>query len=107
MLTSLQDTARALQFMRYHYRSLNIDPQRVVLTDWADNRFAYIDQDLDFADRIGRVRKWFDESGYVTFGRFGRYEYHHSDQCIARAMEVHGHVREIAETGRPARPRFG
>jgi len=29
VLTSLRDTARALQFMRYHYRSLNIQPENV------------------------------------------------------------------------------
>lgn len=29
VLTSLQDTARALQFMRYHYQSLNLDPENV------------------------------------------------------------------------------
>lgn len=29
--TSLQDTARALQFMRYHFASLNIDPENVAL----------------------------------------------------------------------------
>jgi transcriptional regulator of nitric oxide reductase len=52
------------------------------------------------------VRKWFDESGYVTFGRFGRYEYHNSDQCVARAMEVHAHIRDIAASGSPARPTF-
>jgi len=42
----------------------------------------------------------------VTFGRFGRYEYHNSDQCIARAMEVHDHIREISKSGDPARPAF-
>lgn len=31
VLTSLQDAARALQFMRYHHASLGIDPQRVAL----------------------------------------------------------------------------
>ena len=31
ILTSLQDTARALQFMRYHYQSLNLDPENVAL----------------------------------------------------------------------------
>jgi protoporphyrinogen oxidase len=61
--------------------------------------FAYIDQNLEFADRIARVRKWFDESGLVTVGRFGRYEYHNSDQCIARAFEVHEQMRSYAETG--------
>jgi para-nitrobenzyl esterase len=29
VLTSLRDTARALQFMRYHFESLNLDPERV------------------------------------------------------------------------------
>lgn len=80
--------------------------EQVVLAEWCDNEFAYIDQDLQFEARIGRVRGWFDRSGYITFGRFGRYEYHNSDQCIARAMQVHSHVREIARTGDPARPVF-
>lgn len=79
---------------------------QVVLSEWCNNEYAYIHQDLEFEARIGRVRSWFDNSGYVTFGRFGRYEYHNSDQCIARAMEVHQHVREIARTGAPARPTF-
>ena len=76
----------------------------VVLTEWCNNPFAYIDQDLAFAARIARVRAWFDTSGYITFGRFGRYEYHNSDQCIARAMQVRAHVQAIAATGAPARP---
>jgi len=77
--------------------------EHVVLTEWCNNEFAYIDQDLDFGARIGRVRAWFDNSGYITFGRFGRYEYHNSDQCIARAIEVHAHIAEIARTGAPRR----
>ena len=79
-----------------------LDPSAITVTDWVTNEFAYIDQTLDFAARIARVRGWFDASGYITFGRFGRYEYHNSDQCIARAMEVHTHIREIAATGHPA-----
>ena len=31
ILASLQDTARALQFMRYHYQSLNLEPDNVAL----------------------------------------------------------------------------
>jgi protoporphyrinogen oxidase len=74
-------------------------PEHVVLLEACDNEYAYIDQDLHFRDRVTRVRRWFDESGYLTFGRFGRYEYHNSDQCIARAMQVHAHIRELASTG--------
>ena len=83
-----------------------LHPDQVVLTHVAQNRFAYIDQNLEFAARIGRVRRWFDESGYITFGRFGRYEYHNSDQCIARAREVQKHIAQIAASGEPARPQF-
>ncbi len=83
-----------------------LDASKVVKLDWTDSRFAYIDQNLEFAARIARVREWFDQSGYITFGRFGRYEYHNSDQCIARAMEVRAHVEEIAQAGTPARPVF-
>ena len=79
-----------------------LQPEHVVLSEWCDNRYAYIDQDLAFAARIGRVREWFDRSGYLTFGRFGRYEYHNSDQCVARALQVHEHIRTMATTGRPA-----
>ena len=52
--------------------------------------------------RVARVRKWFDNSGYLTFGRFGRYEYHNSDQCILRARQVHGHIRAMADQGDPS-----
>jgi protoporphyrinogen oxidase len=81
-------------------------PEQVMLTHVANSKFAYIDQNLEFAARIERVRHWFDTSGYVTFGRFGRYEYHNSDQCIARAREVHQHIAQIAASGDPARPQF-
>jgi len=74
-------------------------PEQVVLTEWCNNEYAYIDQDLEFQARIGRVRQWFDHSGYLTFGRFGRYEYHNSDQCVRRAMQVHGHIRQLAASG--------
>ena len=83
-----------------------LDPRAVVHTDWSEVEYAYIDYDHQFDARIARVRSWFDTSGFVTFGRFGRYDYHNSDQCIARAMEVHAHVREIGKSGAPARPVF-
>jgi len=83
-----------------------LDPRAITVTHWTESEYAYIDQSLDFAERIARVRGWFDSSGYITFGRFGRYEYHNSDQCVARAMEVHAHIQSIAASGDPARPTF-
>ena len=46
--------------------------EQVVLSEWCNNTYAYIHQDLEFADRIARVREWWDNSGYISFGRFGR-----------------------------------
>lgn len=82
-----------------------LEPDRVVLLESCDNEFAYIDQNLEFKNRITRVRRWFDDSGYITFGRFGRYEYHNSDQCVQRAMQVHAHIQALARDGtkRPLR----
>ncbi len=83
-----------------------LDPERVVLTSAVNSEYAYIDQNLQFQDRVDRVRDWFDKSGMVTFGRFGRYEYHNSDMCVARAMQAHEHISEIAASGAAARPQF-
>ncbi|MGA0060145.1 MAG: protoporphyrinogen/coproporphyrinogen oxidase [Planctomycetota bacterium] len=101
------DRAWAMDLCRALDAAGVLDAERVVTLDWVQSPFAYIDQNLQFEDRIGRVRGWFDRSGYITFGRFGRYEYHNSDQCIGRAMEVRDHVREIAANGNPAAPQFG
>lgn len=71
----------------------------VVLTRPFLSRYAYIDHDIAFPDRIARVRRWFDESGLMTLGRFGRYEYHNSDQCIMRAFQAAEQIRTLAESG--------
>ena len=109
-VTHRGDLRPSKEWVRDLCRSLGrvglLDPERIVVTEHANSPYAYIDQNLEFAGRIARVRRWFDESGYITFGRFGRYEYHNSDQCISRAMEVHGHIRAIAQSGAPARPAF-
>ncbi|MBX3464307.1 MAG: NAD(P)-binding protein [Planctomycetes bacterium] len=94
------DAAWVADVIRALERAGILRREQVVLAEWCDNEFAYIDQNLEFGARIARVRRWFDDSGYLTFGRFGRYEYHNSDQCIARAMQVHEHIRTLAATGR-------
>lgn len=71
----------------------------VVLTHHWNNRYAYIDQDHAFAARIARVRSWFDASGMLTLGRFGRYEYHNSDQCIERAFQAVEQIEACAASG--------
>ena len=71
----------------------------VVITKPFHSEYAYIDQNLEFPARIARVRDWFDESGILTLGRFGRYEYHNSDQCVMRAHEAAAQIQKLAESG--------
>lgn len=71
----------------------------VVVTKHWHSEYAYIHQDLEFLDRIARVRNWFDNSGMLTLGRFGRYEYHNSDQCIGRAFQAVEQIEALAEKG--------
>jgi protoporphyrinogen oxidase len=79
--------------------------RRVVRT-FHVSRYAYIDQDLEFARRIAAVRAWFDASGLITFGRFGRYEYHNSDMCVFRAFQARDIVRAAAASGDAPRVAF-
>jgi protoporphyrinogen oxidase len=90
-----QDVVRALEGCKLLRRN------DVVVTHAFRNRYAYIDQTLEFPARIARVRAWFDASGLITLGRFGRYEYHNSDQCIRRAFEAHAQIQVLAASGVP------
>ena len=71
----------------------------VTVTEHWKSRYAYIDQNIEFPARIQRVREWFDASGMLTVGRFGRYEYHNSDQCIMRAFEAVKQIETLSQSG--------
>jgi protoporphyrinogen oxidase len=71
----------------------------VLFTDRSDHRFAYIVYDHAFAERKRAILEWMDEAGIVPLGRFGRYEYHNSDQCVIAAREVAGQLLEEAVRG--------
>ncbi|MFQ5505223.1 MAG: protoporphyrinogen/coproporphyrinogen oxidase [Planctomycetota bacterium] len=89
----LDDLGRSLEELGLLKRS------DVKVRSFFRSRYAYIDQNLEFPARIRRVREWFDRSGMLTIGRFGRYEYHNSDQCIMRAGQAHAQIRRMAESG--------
>ncbi len=89
----LGDLCRALETCGLFRR------EDVVVLHPFHSRYAYIDQNLAFPDRIARLRAWFDRSGLLSIGRFGRYEYHNSDQCVQRAFQARAHIARLAETG--------
>lgn len=68
----------------------------VLFSDRASSRFAYIVYDMSFAERKRRGIEWLEANGVEPLGRFGRYDYHNSDQCVIAARELAGRLAKEA-----------
>lgn len=77
-----------------------LDISRVKVSDAHLNPVSYILYDLDFEARRSTVVDWCDaQQGLHVLGRFGRYEYHNSDQCLGRAMDLHAALAPVLAAG--------
>jgi protoporphyrinogen oxidase len=76
----------------------------IAVTDAQLNRCAYILYDIGFEQRRARVLDALDAlQGFHALGRFGRYEYHNSDQCLSQAFDlVQRLLPVLARGGGPA-----
>jgi len=81
-----------------------LDGDRVRAWDAQLNPLAYILYDLGFAERRAAVLAHLDAlPGFHALGRFGRYEYHNSDQCLSQALDLAGRMLPaLARGGGPA-----
>lgn len=68
-----------------------VSRDEILFTDRTSTRFAYIVYDHGFEAKKRAALEWLAQVGLHPLGRFGRYEYHNSDQCVIQA-------RELAET---------
>jgi protoporphyrinogen oxidase len=71
----------------------------VLFTDRADIRHAYVVFDHAYAARRHTALSWMDEVGITPLGRFGRFEYDNSDQCVIKARELAAELVERARQG--------
>ncbi|MDF1800415.1 MAG: FAD-dependent oxidoreductase, partial [Planctomycetota bacterium] len=62
----------------------------VLFSDRTDTRWAYIVYDHSFEGRKRRSLEYAASIDLHLLGRFGRYEYHNSDQCVIAATELAG-----------------
>lgn len=73
--------------------------EEVLFTDRTDTRWAYIVYDHGFDAKKAAALAAAEAFGVELLGRFGRYEYHNSDQCVIQATELAGRLLERAAKG--------
>ena len=71
----------------------------VLFTDRTSTRHAYVVFDRQYTRRRNAALRWCDDAGLVPLGRFGRFEYDNSDQCVIKARELARTLREQAARG--------
>ena len=77
-----------------------LDAGKIRAWDSALNPLAYILYDLGFAERRAAVLEYVDSlPGFHALGRFGRYEYHNSDQCLSQALDLAQRLLPALERG--------
>ena len=60
----------------------------LLFADATRSEFAYIVYDHGFDAKKSAALAWLGEAGIVPLGRFGRYEYDNSDQCVIKARAL-------------------
>ncbi len=76
-----------------------IRSDEVLFTDRAETRQAYVVFDHGYAERRAAVLGWLDAEGLIPLGRFGRFEYDNSDQCVVKARELAERLLARARAG--------
>jgi protoporphyrinogen oxidase len=71
----------------------------VLFTDRTTTRHAYVVFDHAYAERRAAAFGWLDSQGIATLGRFGRFEYDNSDQCVTKARSLAAGLLAQARAG--------
>jgi len=71
----------------------------ILFTDRSHVREAYIVYTHGHAERRDAVLSWMEGEGLVPVGRFGRYDYDNSDQCVIKARALAGRLLERVRRG--------
>ena len=65
-----------------------MSPDELLFTDRSYARHAYVVFDHDYARRRQAALGWLEAQGLLPLGRFGRFEYDNSDQCVIKARRL-------------------
>lgn len=72
----------------------------VLFTDRTSTRHAYVVFDHAYHRRRDAALGWMQSQGLIALGRFGRFEYDNSDQCVIKARALAAELCERAAVGR-------
>jgi protoporphyrinogen oxidase len=65
-----------------------LERDEVLFHDRTAVRHAYVVFDHGYTARRKAALGWMEEQGLVALGRFGRFEYDNSDQCVIKSREL-------------------
>ena len=71
----------------------------VLFHDRSSVRHAYIVFDRHYHARRKTVFAWMEKAGITALGRFGRFEYDNSDQCVIKSRELAGRMLQRVASG--------
>ncbi len=74
--------------------------EEVLFTDRSDIRHAYVVFDHAYAARRKAALGWLESQDIVPLGRFGRFEYDNSDQCVIKARSLAAQLLQRSRAGR-------
>ncbi|MBI3820242.1 MAG: FAD-dependent oxidoreductase [Planctomycetes bacterium] len=72
----------------------------VVMKHASTVKYAYVIFDHDFRKKIDAALRGVEALGIESLGRFGRFEYINSDQCVSRAFALADRLVEESKSGR-------
>jgi protoporphyrinogen oxidase len=72
----------------------------VLFTDRVSTRHAYVVFDHEYNARRTLALSWMDRVGLIPLGRFGRFEYDNSDQCVIKSRALAQLMLVEAKLGR-------
>jgi protoporphyrinogen oxidase len=71
----------------------------ILFTDRSSTAHAYVVFDHGYAARRRAALEWMESVGLFALGRFGRYEYDNSDQCVVKSRALAGRLLGQAVAG--------
>ena len=73
--------------------------REVLFHDRASVKHAYVVFDHAYAARRKAALAWMESAGILPLGRFGRFEYDNSDQCVIKSRALAAQILERAARG--------